>query len=69
MKNDTEGLVWGCGTCQKYRDAKHEEAMIQSEQLMIPWNKVGIESFSLGRHDHLIIIDYYVNFLEVVMSA
>lgn len=54
-----------CGTCQKYTGSQPKEPMIPHKQHVIPWDNIGIDMLSLGIHDHLFIMDYFTNFLEM----
>ena len=66
MNTDIEEVVSKCATCCKFREKLKREPLIQDVQEH-PWHKVGIDIFTLGGKDYLIVIDYMSNYPEIAL--
>lgn len=66
MDNDIENLVGKCNICEKYRSANIKEEMICHEIPILPFQKIGCDILDYGGNPHLVLVDYYSKWLELV---
>ena len=67
MNRDIDDQVQECGICQKYRPAHQKETYHSEGEInkLGPWEQVGVDLFSWGRDDYLLVVDYYSNYPEI----
>ena len=59
MSDDIEKLVKQCEVCNKFATSNWKEPMIPHEVSTRPWEKLGIDYFTLLNQDNLLIVDYF----------
>ena len=57
--SDIEKMVRSCSTCQKYLPNQQAEPLMQHELPRGPWVKLGMDMFSIGDDEYLLIGDYF----------
>jgi len=67
--SDIEAEVKQCSICNSYSDANQREPLLPHFVLVHPWEKVGIDFFTLDSKDLLLIVDYYSKYPEVIQMA
>lgn len=65
MRNDIKQKIQTCEACNKYQRRQQKEPLISIPLPNRPWEKVGMDLFSIENKNYLIITDYYSNFLEI----
>jgi len=66
MYSDIEREVKQCAVCNQYYNANHKEPLLPHSIPTHPWEKVGINFFTLDGKDFLLIVDYYSKYPEVI---
>ena len=66
MYTAIEQEVQSCPVCISYSKQNQREPMLPHAIPTRPWEKVGIDYFSFGGKDYLLVVDYYSKFPEVV---
>ena len=66
MYHAIELAVKQCPTCNKYATANQKEPMLPHPVPSRPWEKVGIDYFTLAGKDYLLIVDYFSKYPEVL---
>ena len=66
MNEDIEQHISKCEICNKFPPTNRKKPLISHEIPSRPWEKVGVDHFTLCNQDYLIIIDYYSKYPEVV---
>jgi len=66
MNADIENLVNDCEVCNKFSSTIRKEPMILHEVPSRPWEKVGVDYFTVHNKDFLLIVDYYSKYPEVI---
>lgn len=66
MNEDIETLVKECEICNKFATVNRKEPMIPHQIPSRPWEKVGVDYFTLYSQDYLIMVDYFSKYPEVV---
>jgi len=66
MYSDIENTVKHCAVCNKYSNANHKEPLLPHPVPTYPWEKVGVDYFTLNGKDFLLIVDYYSKYPEVL---
>ena len=69
MNDDIEKLVKQCEICNKFATSNRKEPMVPHEIPARPWEKVGIDYFTLLNQDYLLIIDYFSKYPEVILVS
>ena len=69
MYSDIENLVKQCSVCSKYSNTNQKEPLLPHPIPVHPWEKVGIDYFTLDRKDFLLIVDYYSKYPEVLQMT
>ena len=69
MNDDIEKLVKQCEICNKFATSNHKEPMVPHEIPTRPWEKVGIDYFTLLNQDYLLIVDYFSKYLQVILVS
>ncbi|XP_033120129.1 uncharacterized protein K02A2.6-like [Anneissia japonica] len=66
ISSGIESLISKCSACTEFKRKNQREPMILHELPKEPFNKVGANIFHYAGNDHLIVVDYYSNYPEVV---
>jgi len=69
MNADIENLVNDCEVCNKFSPTIRKEPMIPHEIPSRPWEKVGVDYFTVHNKDFLLKVDYYSKYPEVLSMA
>ena len=67
MYNAIELEVKKCPTCNKNATANQKEPMLPHPVPSRPWEKLGLDYFTLGGKDYLLIVDYFSKYPEVLL--
>uniref|UniRef100_A0A2C9M976 Integrase catalytic domain-containing protein n=1 Tax=Biomphalaria glabrata TaxID=6526 RepID=A0A2C9M976_BIOGL len=65
MTGDTKHYISTCEMCQAFQLNQQKETLMNHEVHTHPWEKVGVDLFTLDGKDYLVCVDYYSNFCEV----
>ena len=66
MTKEIEDVVESCHVCNKYKKSKIKEPLMPREVPNEPWQMVGMDLFHYKASEHLLIIDYFSKFVEVI---
>lgn len=66
ISRDIEHFIGRCSACAKFRRKNHKETLIPHPVPDLPWQKVGIDIFTHGGKDHLLMVDYFSKYPEVI---
>ena len=66
MNDDIEMRIKECEICNKFPTTNRKEPMIAHETPSRPWEKLGVDYFTLFNQDYLIIVDYFSKYPEVI---
>ena len=69
MYSDIENTVKQCVLCNTYANTNHKEPLLPHPVPQNPWEKVGIDYFTLNGKDFLLIVDYYSKYPEVAQMT
>ena len=58
-------MISNCSTCTDNRNSQQRETLIPHVKPDLPWEKVGIDLFTLFNKDYVLIVDYYSKFFEI----
>ena len=65
MNSDLNDFVSKCETCNMYQSSQPKEPLISHDLPQRPWEKIGCDIFTLGKHDYLCTVDYFSDYFEV----
>ena len=65
MSSQIQDAVSTCATCNMYKNKNQKEPLIPHSISDHPWSKVGIDIFELQQKQYLVIVDYYLGFVEL----
>ena len=65
LSADVETTVNSCRVCRERSVSQQKEPMISHTPPNRPWQKVGIDQFTLDQRNYLITVDYYSRFFEI----
>ena len=65
ITSDIRVAVQRCSVCSTYSRKQQKETLQQHEFGDKPWQKVGVDLFTYGGHEHVVTVDYFSNFFEV----
>lgn len=66
MNKEIEDIVLSCHICDKYKKSKVREPLMPRNAPHGPWQMMGMDLFHYKGFEHLLIIDYFSKFVEVV---
>ena len=69
MYSDIENEVKQCSVCNKYANTNQKEPLMPHPIPTHPWEKLGIDYFTLNGKDFLLIVDYYSKYPEVLQMT
>ena len=67
MYNAIEQKVQSCPVCVAYSKQNQKEPLLPHPIPTRPWEKLGVDYFSLAGKDYLLVVDYYSKYPEVVL--
>ena len=67
MTKAIEQQVQSCSICNMYNRANQKEPLLSHSVPLRPWDKVGVDHFSLAAKDYLLVVDFFSKYPEVVM--
>ena len=65
MKKDIKQLADSCEICLEAKPRNQKETLIQHAPSSEPWEKLGMDLFTIENKNYLVTVDYYSNFWEV----
>ena len=65
MADDIKQFISKCETCRKYEISNQKEPLMPHEAPSLPWEKVGVDLFSVDWKNYMVTVDYYSNFWEL----
>ncbi|UYV74330.1 K02A2.6-like [Cordylochernes scorpioides] len=65
MNQSIKETVEKCKACLAYQPNQTKETLMCHETPILPWNKIGMDIFSVETTQYLITIDYYSSFWEL----
>ena len=65
MADDIKQFISKCETCRKYEISNQKEPLMPHEAPSLPWEKVGVDLFSVDGKNYMVTVDYYSNFWEL----
>ncbi|XP_064622356.1 uncharacterized protein K02A2.6-like [Lineus longissimus] len=65
LTQDIKQIVDNCEPCQELRARSPKEPLIPQEDGHGPWDKVASDIFEIAGRQHLVMVDFYSNFIEV----
>lgn len=65
MSNDIKDFVGQCSSCNEYQSKQQKEPLMTHELPSRPWEKVGIDLFSIKDEEFMVTVDYYSDFWEL----
>ena len=64
MGSAIEDKVSNCATRQGARNKQPKEPLLPHNRPARPWSKVATDLFKWYRHDYVLVVDYYSNYIE-----
>lgn len=58
-------MVNSCDVCSTHRKRQTKEPLHPHSIPERPWQKIGVDLFTLDQHEYLLLVDYYSKFIEV----
>ena len=65
MSSEIKDYVSNCSVCNAVQPSQAREPLIVHEIPKQPWGKVATDLFSFNGENHVVIVDYYSNFIEL----
>ncbi|UYV75530.1 K02A2.6-like [Cordylochernes scorpioides] len=65
MNQSIKETVEKCKACLAYQPNQTKETLMCHETSILPWNKIGMDIFSVETTQYLITVDYYSSFWEL----
>ena len=65
MNHEIKQLADSCDICQAHSPRQSKEPLIPHQRGDTPWQKIGIDLFSIDQRDYMVTVDYLSNFWEV----
>ena len=65
------GLEWqkisqnSCDVCRTHQKRQTKEPLQPHSVPERPWQKIGVDLFTFGQQEYLLLVDYYSKFIEV----
>ena len=67
--SDIENQMKQCSVCNKYSNTNQKDPLLPHLVAVHPWEKVGIDYFTLDEKDFLLIVDYYSKYPRVLQMT
>lgn len=65
MRNDIKQKIEQCGICNSYQIKQQKEPLMPTDVQDRPWQRVGLDIFTLDGNNYLVSADYYSNYFEI----
>ena len=65
MSDEIKNYINACETCRKCEVSNQKKPLMSHEAPSLPWEKVGIDLFSVEDRDYMVTVDYYSNFWKI----
>ena len=65
MNSELTDYISKCDICSCYQSSQPKEPLICHEIADHPWQKIGVDVFTLDDTDYLCVVDYYSSYFEV----
>ena len=62
---DIKDFISKCETCNEYKPEQAKEPLITHDLPERPWQKIGVDLFTLDSVDYLCCVDYYSDYFEI----
>ena len=59
MNSDLTDHISKCDFCSSYQSSQAREPLVSHEVVDRPWQKIGVDVFTLGGTNYLCVVDYY----------
>ena len=66
MSAQLKNYVASCKICNQFSNKQQRENLKSHEFPSRPWSKVGMDIFTIGKHNYLILVDYFSSYFEVI---
>lgn len=65
MSEDIKKTVEMCETCKSMAPTQQQEPLLSHEVPELPWDRIGIDIFTVKGENFLVTVDYFSDFIEV----
>ena len=65
MQREIEQVAEQCKVCLEMKPRNQKETLTQHAPVDQPWEKVGVDLFSIENRDYLVTVDYYSGYWEI----
>ena len=65
MSREIKQLADSCEICLEAKPRNQKETLIQHVPSDEPWEKIGVDLFTIANHDYLVTVDYFSSFWEI----
>ncbi|XP_048589452.1 uncharacterized protein LOC116620672 [Nematostella vectensis] len=65
MTSEIKEFISQCESCCMYDNKQQRETLMSHETTERPWEKVGIDLFTIDGKDYLVVVDYFSGFWEI----
>ena len=65
MTHELTDYISNCETCNTYQAVQTKEPLINHPIPSHPWEKIGVDFFTLDSKDYLCTVDYYSDYFEI----
>ena len=65
MNSNLTDHITKCDICSSYQSNQAREPLISHEVADRPWQKIGVDVFTLDGTDYLCVVDYYSSYFEI----
>ena len=65
MSADLKQYISQCETCGTYEIKQQKKTVMSHEFTERPWDKIGVDLYTIDSNDYLIVVDYFSNFWEI----
>ena len=69
MSREIKQLADSCEICLEAKPRNQKETLIQHVPSDEPWEKIGVDLFTIANRDYLVTVDYFSNFWEISSFA
>ena len=65
MAREVKQTADNCTSCQENKPANSKETLIQHDNAVTPWEKIGCDLFLIGGRNYLVVVDYFLSFFDM----
>jgi len=65
LNADIDNMVSACSTCVSNKNKQQSEPLKIHEVPQVPWEKVGIDLFTVKGKEYIAVVDYYSQYIEI----